>query len=190
MAATRAVPLSDMNGQGDFWIGRAWFQLYWLVFALMLGIIAFALWRRGVTTSLEPRLRRLGRRLSGAPGVTLAIAAIGWIAIGGWIYYNTNVLNDYRTQRDEEKLTAEYEKALLQFETVPQPRITDIRLAVDIYPNDVRVVTDGVYAIESIETAAPLPSVHVRWARPLKMRSLEIDGAKLEKEYKEFDYRT
>ena len=24
-----SVPLSDMNGQGQFWIGAYWFRLYW-----------------------------------------------------------------------------------------------------------------------------------------------------------------
>lgn len=35
-ASVSPVPLSDMNGLGRFWIARAWFQVYWLAFALIL----------------------------------------------------------------------------------------------------------------------------------------------------------
>ena len=182
------VPLSDMNGMGRFWVGRAWFQAYWLMFALMLGVLSYALWRRGVGTALRPRFARLGARLHGAPGIVLAVAALAWVGIGAWIFYNTNVQNEYRTERQEERLAADYEKALLAFETVPQPRITDIKLEVDVYPKDVRVMTHGEYVIEN-RTGAPLSAVHVRWARPLKMVALEVEGAKMEKEYKAFDYR-
>ena len=42
-----AVPLSDMNAQGRFWIGAWWFRLYWSAFALVLLVAAYSLWRRG-----------------------------------------------------------------------------------------------------------------------------------------------
>ena len=186
-AGATEVPLSDMNGMGRFWIGRAWFQLYWLIFALMLGVLSYALWRRGVGTALKPRLRRLPLRLKGPAGGILAVAAVAWAGVGAWIFYNTNVQNDYRTQKQEERLAADYEKTLLSFESVPQPRIIDIKLAVDLHPTEV-VNTDGVYTIEN-RTAAPLPGGHVRWARPLAMRKLDVEGGTLEREYKEFDYR-
>lgn len=182
------VPLSDMNGMGRFWIGRAWFQAYWLAFALMLMVAAHLLWRRGVETHLAPRLRRMTSRLRGTPGLVLGAAAAAWVGIGSYNFYNTNILNEYRTRLQEEKLTADFEKALLAFETIVQPRIVDVKLAVDIYPAQVRAVTEGSYVVEN-RTAAPMPVVHVRWNRPLKMQVLEVEGAKLQKEYKEFDYR-
>ncbi|MEP7084434.1 MAG: aminopeptidase, partial [Betaproteobacteria bacterium] len=182
------VPLSDMNRMGRFWIARAWFQAYWLAFALMLMVGAHVLWRRGVETRLRPRLARLKSRLRGTPGIVMGIAAVAWLGLGGYLYYNTNILNEYRTQPDEEKLTAEFEKALLPFETIVQPRIVDIKLAVELYPAQVRAVTEGSYVVEN-KSGAPMPVVHVRWNRPLQMQALEVEGAKLQKEYKDFDYR-
>ena len=187
-AGEPAVPLSDMNGMGRFWIARAWFQAYWLAFALMLMVAAHLLWRRGVETRLGPRFARMRLRLRGAPGVVMGAAAAAWIGIGAFNYYNTNVLNRYLPQPAEEKLAANYERALLALESVVQPRIVDIKLAVDIEPANVRATTIGSYVIEN-RTAGPLPAVHVRWNRLLKMQSLEVEGATLQKEYKEFDYR-
>jgi ABC-2 type transport system permease protein len=46
------TPLSDMNGQGKFWIGAWWFRLYWSAFAVVLLVLAYGLWRRGTETRL------------------------------------------------------------------------------------------------------------------------------------------
>ncbi|MBN8489163.1 MAG: hypothetical protein J0M20_15745, partial [Burkholderiales bacterium] len=46
-AGTPPVPLSDMSGMARFWIGMAWYQLYWSAFALLLAVGAHAFWPRG-----------------------------------------------------------------------------------------------------------------------------------------------
>ena len=104
--------------------------------------------------------------------------------LGGWIFYNTNVLNEYRTTLDVERQQADYEKALIGYENVPQPRITDVTLEVDLYPAEPRVVTRGSYVIQN-RTGQPLRDVHVRWLEPLEMTQLEVEGASLEKDYAE-----
>jgi ABC-2 type transport system permease protein len=40
-AGTPEVPLSDMNGQGHYWVAAAWFQAYWCAFALVLVVLAY-----------------------------------------------------------------------------------------------------------------------------------------------------
>ena len=182
------VPLSDMNGMGRFWVGRAWFHAYWLAFALMLLVATHLLWRRGAETRLAPRFARLRSRFVGSPGVIFGAAALAWAGIGGFIFYNTNVLNDYQTQPQREQLQANYEKELLPFEKLPQPKITDVVLDVELFPKQARALTKGTYTIEN-RSAAPVPAVHVRWASPLKMQTLEVEGAVMQKEYKDFDYR-
>jgi ABC-2 type transport system permease protein len=182
------VPISDMNGLGRFWIGRAWFQVYWLAFALMLLVSTHLLWRRGAETRLAPRFHRLRSRFVGSPGVIFTGAAVVWVSIGAFIFYNTNILNKYQTQPEREQFLADYEKELLSFEKLPQPKITDVVLNVDLYPRQARAVTKGSYTIEN-RTTTPLTTMHIRWGQPLKMQSLEVDGTTLEKEYKKFDYR-
>lgn len=183
-----SVPLSDMNGMGRFWVGRAWFQAYWLAFALILLVLAHVLWRRGTDTNLRPRLRSAPARLRGAPGGIMGAAAITWVALGVFIFYNTNILNEYLTSDDRDEYSAAFEKELLSFENTPQPRIVDVRLAVDLYPKQVRAVTNGEYTLEN-RTDAPLAEIHVRWPKRLEMQTLELDGATLKQEYPRFNYR-
>jgi hypothetical protein len=162
IASSPIVPLSDMNGQGQFWIGRLWFQVYWLVFAAILGLLSHFLWRRGTEQRLRPRLRRLPARLAGGGGVALAVLVVAFASTGGFIYYNTHVLNEYRTARGNEKFLADYERTLLPFETVQRPRITDVKLKVDLFPHELHAHSAGVYTIEN-RTGAPLDHIHVRW---------------------------
>jgi aminopeptidase N len=184
---TTPVSLSDMNGQGTFWIGRAWFQVYWCAFALILAVLSYALWRRGTETRLRPRLARLPRRLNGYAGVLMAFAIVVWAASGACIFYNTNILNPYRTSVEEEAWTGDYEKALYKYKDVPPPRITDVVLNVAIYPHDPRVVTTGRYTVDN-KTALPMGQVHVRWERDLKVESLNVEGAHVSKRFDRFNY--
>jgi ABC-2 type transport system permease protein len=184
------VPLSDMNGMGCFWIARAWFELYWSAFAVILVVVAQLLWRRGNETRLRPRLMIGYRRLRGLSGAVLAGATVLWVGTGVVIYYNTDILNDYadHTRRAEERYLADYEKALLRYESVPQPRIVSVKLNIQLYPRDVRADTTGSYVVEN-RTGQPLSRVHVRWNRPLRLLDIDMGDATLEQDYEEFNYR-
>ncbi|MGB7739181.1 MAG: M1 family aminopeptidase [Steroidobacteraceae bacterium] len=187
-AGTPGTPLSDMNGQGDFGRIAWWFQAYWSAAAVLLAVFAYALWRRGIGAPLRTRVAQLPRKLRGTPGLVAAAAFVTMGVLGGWIYYNTNVLNDYTTRLSREREQADYEKALIGYESVPQPRITDVKLAVDLYPSEPRAVTRGSYVIQN-RTGKPLDRVHVRWIKPLQMTKLDVEGAKLETEHVDQDYR-
>ena len=182
------VPLSDMNGQGHFAADRAWFRAYWTAAAVILVVLTNALWRRGDAGSLLVRIRALPRRLAGRASWIAATATVGLVALGGYIFYNTNVLNEYRTQIDDEERAAEYEKALLGFEAVPQPRVVDVQLNVEIFPREQRVATTGRYTLENREPTA-LREIHVRWARDTDLQQLEMPGARLRQEFEGFNYR-
>ena len=187
-AGTPSRPLSDMNGQGNFGRFAWWFRAYWSAGAVILAVLAYALWRRGVGAPLLVRLRMLPGRLRGTPGVVAATAMLLMAVLGGWIFYNTNVLNDYTTALDRDREQADYERQLIGFESVPQPRITDVTLDVALYPEQTRAVIHGSYVIQN-RTGRPLAAVHVRWLEPLEMVSLDVEGAAVEEEFKDHDYR-
>ncbi|HET9023543.1 MAG TPA: hypothetical protein VFN64_03160, partial [Burkholderiaceae bacterium] len=182
------VPLSDMNGMGRFAVGRYAFLAYWGLVALMLVVLAYGLWVRGAGAPLRTRLRRLPQHLRGTPAVVLGVAAAGAIGLGGWIYYNTNVLNEYVTAPERERRLAELEKMLIAYESVPQPTIVDIKLDVQLFPREARAVTRGEYLLEN-RTGKPLAAMHVRWPQRLKMEALSVPGSALAREYAEHAYR-
>jgi ABC-2 type transport system permease protein len=173
-----AMQYSDMNGNGHFLLGRAWFFFYWTLFAAVLAVLAFALWNRGTLTPLWRRVQAVPVRLGRAGAVACAVLLLGFVAAGGYIFYNTNVLNTYRSSRDMERLAFDYEKAYRQYEALPQPRITSVQLSVDIYPRERRYEASGTYVIEN-KTNAPIPRVHVGYGLDTIVRSQQLEGAKI-----------
>lgn len=184
-----SVPLSDMNGTGIAGVAAWWFRAYWIAFAVLLLLLAHALWRRGSETRLRPRLTGLGRRLSHGPagGIGL-VAGLSFAALGGFIFLNTNIRNDYRDSLEGDRFAAEREKLLLRYERLPQPALTDVKLDLVIDPAGTRVDTRGRYIFEN-RTQAPLSHIHLNWNRDARIAALKIDGARLETAYDRLNYQ-
>ncbi len=185
---TNPVPLSDMNAQGRFWIGAWWFRAYWAAWAALLLVTAFALWRRGAETRFAPRLARVPARLRGGMGLWVTAAMLTIAGAGAFIYYNTNLLNHYRTQNSDDRWLAAYERTLLPYETVPQPSVVQVSLNVQIEPARPWLEARGVYVMEN-KTGASLRQVHVRFDRPVDVRALSVQGARPTQSYERFNYR-
>jgi ABC-2 type transport system permease protein len=182
------LPLSDMNGRGQFWKFALWTQAYWAAGATIILVLGYGLWRRGAETRYLPRFRRLPRRLAGRAGIVGGVALAAFIGLGVFIFINTNVWNEYRTDSQTERLQARYEKTLLRYENTPQPSITDVKLDLDLHPHAPRLETRGTYVIEN-KTAAPLQEIHLRWNDDLKINTLTVQGARLAREWSDLDYR-
>lgn len=184
------VPLSDMNGVGHFWVGNLAFNLYWTAFSLLLMVVVFVLWPRGGVSGLATRWRRVPQRLRGGAGALAGGSVVIWLVSGGWVFYNTNVLNDFETTDEVEALLADYEtEILLPFDSLPQPRIVDVTLAVDLDLAARRVDTQGSYKLEN-RSVHEIKQIHVAWpSSSLDMVSLEIDGAREGRDWPDFNYR-
>lgn len=180
------VPLSDFNGMAHFWIGRLWFDLYWSAFCVILAVLAYGLWRRGAETRLTPRLARLPYRMGGATGNLLAAAVVAMAGLGAWIYYNTNVLNDYISSVDAEQQQADAEKALGQFEKLPGPTIVSVKLNIELQPRDRMATTKGSYVIEN-KNAAPLTQILVQWPSIKGIETVDIPGARKTEEWRDYN---
>jgi len=185
--AGTAVPLSDMNGMGHFQQKAFWLQAYWIAFASVLLVLAYLLWRRGTETRLLPGLKRLPRRLLSPAGAVGAVALTVFVALGVFIFINTNVWNEYQTQKQSETLLANYEKTLLKYETVPQPHITDVKLDLDLYPHQQHLVTKGQFVIEN-RTDKPMGEIHLRWPGDLDRYEVVSKDLRVKQKWDDFDY--
>ena len=83
------------------------------------------------------------RALSEPAAVGIAVCALLFIAVGGYIYYNTHILNGYATTFKIQEAQAQYEIKYKQYQNLPQPRITDIQVDVDLYPSQRLAVIRG-----------------------------------------------
>jgi ABC-type transport system involved in multi-copper enzyme maturation permease subunit len=155
------TPHSDMNGYGHFIGPHLWFRAYWAAFALFLAGIATAFWPRGTSLSWRDRWKSAKQRLRSTPlRATLAVSLLAFVAIGGWIFYNTNVLNRYVPGDVAKQQAADYEKSYRRYKDLPQPRVTDIRADVDIFPETRTVAIRGHYRMQNIGSQ-PISDLHL-----------------------------
>lgn len=155
------TPYSDMNGYGHFITGWAWFALYWTLFTVASLVLAQAFWVRGLSVEWRFRAREAGRRLKGPLGAALAACGIAFAGAGGWIFYNTNILAHYEAGDVAMDKQAQYEKTYRKYKDLPHAKITDVRAAVDIYPEQRHVRIKGSYVLEN-KTGKPLDTLRLQ----------------------------
>jgi len=164
---------SDMNGYGHFLAAHLWFDAYWACLASALLVIAALYWARGTATGWRERTRRAKQRFGVGARALLAASLLAFIGLGAWIYYNTNVLNDYIPGDLAKQHRADYEKKYGQYRDLPQPKITDVRADVDIYPHEHRVDVRGHYVIAN-KTDQPITDLHVQLPAQIKPLRMEF----------------
>lgn len=177
---------SDMNGWGHFIRPRMWINLYWTLFVVLFLLIGHLLWVRGTESAFRIRLREARRRFSAPVLAGIALLFIGFVSTGCYIYYNTNVLNDYRTTKGTENLQADFEKKYKRYEHLAQPRITDVQADVQIHPERRAVDIRGRYTLVN-KTQTPIAELHVLADQDLELE-VTIPGAQLKSTDKDLGY--
>jgi hypothetical protein len=167
---------SDMNGYGHFVAPIFWFDLYWAALAVLLALAANLFWVRGVDESWPWRARLARMRITPAIRVSAAAAAFAFVAIGAYIFYNTNRLNPYRTGFERNELQARYEKQYKRLKDTTQPRVTGITVSVDLFPSERRVSFRGTYDLEN-KTEAPCDSVAINLPSEAVIGKLDLSLA-------------
>jgi ABC-type transport system involved in multi-copper enzyme maturation permease subunit len=167
---------TDMRGFGASLGPWLWFMLYWAAWALLLTVVAKLFWMRGLEKELRIRLKMARSRFT-PPTRRAAAAVAGLILIlGGFIFYNTNVLNEYRTASGIKQMRAMYERRYGQYKGIPQPRLAGTNLHVDIYPRRRAVDIRGSYRLVNA-TAAAIDSIHIAPVPGVKTGAIAFDRA-------------
>ncbi len=169
------VRYSDMNGYGHLLSRFLWVKAYWTFAAAILVILSALFWRRGPEASTGIRLAVARRRVSRPLRLTLGLVLIGFLTSGAFVYYNTNILNEYLPERRVEALQAEYEKQYRRYRDIAQPRITDVCADVDIFPDERLVKIRGHYRLKN-RTAVFIDSLHVTIDPEVTINRLEPEG--------------
>jgi ABC-2 type transport system permease protein len=148
------VIFSDMNGYGPFASPLLWFHVYWGIGAVLLAIVTNLLWVRGMEVHWRNRLKLARSRFSVASGFGFAACALLFVAVGGYIYYNTHILNRLLTSSKFQEDRAQYEIKYKRYQSVPQPKLVDVKTDVDLYPEQRLATFRGTELLENKTDAA------------------------------------
>jgi ABC-2 type transport system permease protein len=84
---------SDMNGYGHFVSRIVWFNVYFTVIAVFFAVLTNLFWVRGAETTFSKRWYLFKQRFTGGAKASFVAALVGILGTGGFIFYNTNVVN-------------------------------------------------------------------------------------------------
>ncbi|AYA35997.1 hypothetical protein D3Y59_02350 [Hymenobacter oligotrophus] len=155
---------TDIRGFGSSLGPWLWFKLYWAAWALLLAVAARLLWARGKENNLGPRLQAARSRFTPATAATTVAGAGLVLGLGGFIFYNTNVLNEHTTAADENEHRAEYERRYARYGNRPQPQLASTKLQVELYPERQAVTIRGSYRLVN-RSAVAIDTIHLATAR-------------------------
>lgn len=175
---TPRVVYSDMNGYGHFVTPLIWFNLYWGFFAMILAVAAILYWVRGTDSGAKMRTKIASLRFKTPSRIAVGLATLAFIATGSYIFYNTNILNAYTTDEQEQIRLADYEKSYKKYKNFPQPRITEVKANIDVFPQERRVEVRGHYVLKN-KHSQPIDSLHVLLDKDLVINKLNVPNSKL-----------
>lgn len=176
--STPAYTISDMNGFGHFFKAQFWFHLYWLSFGTILLIVGNLLWNRGAENSLKTRIKLARQRLNKISASALIVAFLIFLGAGIYNYYNISVWNQYLSVNQTRKLQADYEKKYRKYEFAVLPKIIDVKVAIDIFPEKRNTIAKGVFLIVNKNNRA-IDSLHLNLDKTIstnRIESFKIDG--------------
>lgn len=124
---------------------------YWFLFGMLLLIIASLVSVRGTETNLVKRIKVIKYRLS-KPLVRLSGAILlAFMTVGSVIFYNTNILHEYWTSSEATAFRVAYEKELKPFEYIPQPKLVEVHLQLELYPETRDYTAEGYYILKTLQ---------------------------------------
>jgi aminopeptidase N len=144
--------------------------------ALLGGVVAGGLLVRGSETGWRERLQRAGRGLRRSHPLAAALLLV--LGTGAAIFYNTNVLNAYRTVAGSREGQVQYERRYRKYAGTPQPHLTATMLHVEFYPDQRAALVRGTYQLKNgtgrpidslhLAVAPELETSHIRFSRPAR----------------------
>jgi ABC-type transport system involved in multi-copper enzyme maturation permease subunit len=169
---------SDMNGFGHF--TKSVFSLiaYWGAFCILLLIAGHLLYPRGNDSTLGERLQDARTRLGAGGRLTAGLVAIAFLGIGGWIFYNTNILNQYLTPNQRLQRKIDYEKAYGHYDNAPTPSYDSINMAMDIFPEERRMESRGSATLGN-HKKAPISEFVMSLSPVLQVKEIAVENATL-----------
>ncbi len=184
---TPNVIYSDMNGFGPFVQSVTWFNIYWTLATILIALVTFAFFIRGKEHVLSHRLRN-AQVLIWKNKATLMSFILLFIACGGFVYYNTMILNTYDTPKESEKMQVDYEKSFKKFENMAHPRFYRLNYNIDVMPYQ-RSLTANIEAWARNISDSTISELHFTMPALTDSVKITIDGARLKMRNDRLKYR-
>lgn len=170
------VGYNNMDGFGGISKLYNHLSIYWLAFGLLLTIISFKIWNRGLIANLATKFKQLNKGWTAIQKVSLTFFILLFLGTGGLVFYNINMVSNYKTRSDKLDFSENYERKFKAYENLKRPIRTTVKNEVAIYPKE------RTYTVKANQTLKNnsnhnLSEVFVTQRIPLK--NIKIENARV-----------
>ncbi|MCH2215349.1 MAG: hypothetical protein MK086_09280 [Flavobacteriales bacterium] len=152
--ASPGIFYSDMSGFGPGVEGTHWFNAYWLLFSLILLIISAMFWPRSAVSGFREKLKIAKASFTGSFRIISLTIIAFWMLVGSWVFYNTQIINSYKSADVREQEAVDYELNYKKYENYPLPEMKSIKYEIDIFPDERDVFVRANAIFENDEDVA------------------------------------
>jgi len=150
--------------------------MYWFAFGLLLTVLSFKIWNRGVVASLTVKLKQLISGWTTIQKVTFTLCMLLFMGAGSLIFYNVNIVSEYKTMNDRLDFGENYERKFKKHEDLERPIRTSMKTEVAIYPKERMYTVMADYMLKN-KSEQPLTELFVTERIPLE--NITIENARL-----------
>lgn len=94
------INYSEISGFDPYVTPWLWFKLYWVSWAILLSLVILLFWNRGKENFFSKRIAKAKNNFSATTAKVGIPAIVILLLLGGYIFYNTNVLNKYISSKE------------------------------------------------------------------------------------------
>ncbi|WP_299438490.1 M1 family aminopeptidase [uncultured Aquimarina sp.] len=138
---------SDINAYGHQLTPYFLVKGYWFFFVVLLVIVSHLLWIRGMHQSIRERFFFGKTRFTGQVKGIGGLVLIGFVVLGFTIHREENRQTELST-REQDEAFSQFEKSFSKYAKIEiQPKVTDINLHIDIFPETNDLEVQGSYTL-------------------------------------------
>jgi len=153
-----SVGYSDMVGWSDYISEFYVYRLYWFSLGVVLYVLSLQFYRRVEQYSAKQRIKKAFSQMYFPRLIALLVGFITFVGIGSWIYYHDNIENERFTGIEREKQRVEFENTYSKYANLALPRLTDVSIEMDIYPEERDYKAKGTFKLKN-KTTQPIDSI-------------------------------
>lgn len=170
---------SELNGFGNVVQAFDVKMLYWLCVTAIIFIIAAKIWSSKNLKSLLASKLKWSSPLNGL----LILCCLGAITFGYVIDSRTKLID--RNEVNDWKQA--YEKKYLPLKNLPQPTITEVKTAIDLFPENQSYQVLGEYLLIN-KTASPVEKIYMFGDKEMNWSEWELENGSLAEKDAAFGY--
>lgn len=139
---------TDLNQYGNSLAPYYLIEFYWLTFGILLLIIAYLLWHRGLFYSFKERLNVANLRFNNPLKTSTAILFLSFILLAFNIHQKEKKTYAFNKVKPKEALK-QFKDNFKQYKNTTQPRITSLYVELDLFPKENNFKAKGKYILKN-----------------------------------------